>query len=87
MQAVNVFLCRSDRESAFATGIFDNRLILAGVAVEASAMFMIANVAWTQKIFGTAPVPLAAIGVILSGAFTLFLLDESRKLFRLQHRA
>lgn len=87
MQAVNVFLCRSDRESAFAIGIFNNRLILAGVAVEATAMLMTAHVAGMQKIFGTAPVPLPAIGIILSGAFSLLLLEETRKLLRRQHCA
>ena len=37
MQVVNVFLCRSDTQTAFSSRVFTNKLLLLGVATESGA--------------------------------------------------
>lgn len=41
MQIANVFLCRSDRQSLLALGLFSNKLILAGIATEITLITLI----------------------------------------------
>jgi magnesium-transporting ATPase (P-type) len=56
MQVVNVFLCRSERESAFAFGLFSNRLIWAGIATELLLILLIDYTPLRNRLFGTAPI-------------------------------
>src|SRR6185503_14315975 len=56
MQVANVFLCRSDRRSAFAFGLFSNKLIVAGIAAEIALIALIDYTPWGNVLFGTAPI-------------------------------
>ena len=81
MQVVNVFICRSDRQSIFAQGFFSNRLILAGVAAEVALILLIVYTPMGNTIFGTAPIPLSTWLFILPFAVVMLVLEELRKWF------
>ena len=57
IQVVNVFLCRSRRQSAFSFGLLSNRLILWGILTEIALILLIDYHPWTNLVFGTAPIP------------------------------
>ncbi|MEK7735760.1 MAG: HAD-IC family P-type ATPase, partial [Nitrospirota bacterium] len=59
-QIGNVFACRSSRESVFSIGLFTNRLIFLGIAVELLLQLFIVYHPWGNKIFGTYPISLSA---------------------------
>jgi calcium-translocating P-type ATPase len=80
-QIANVFICRSERESAFGGGLLANRLILLGVAVEIVLILLIDYSAWGNAIFGTAPIPLAVWLVAMPFALGMLALEEMRKWF------
>ena len=79
MQVVNVFLCRSERASAFRFGLLGNRLLLAGVAVEVLLILAIDYTEVGNRLFGTAPVEAAAWLFVLPFALGMLALDELRK--------
>jgi sodium/potassium-transporting ATPase subunit alpha len=79
MQIANVFLCRSDRRSAFAFGLFSNKLILAGVAAEVTLIALIDYTPWGNALFGTAPIPATVWLFIIPFALGMLALEESRK--------
>jgi len=81
MQVVNVFICRSDRQSAFVPGFFSNKLILAGVAAEIALIATIVYTPWGNAIFGTAPIPVTTWLFILPFAIAMLVLEELRKWF------
>jgi len=79
MQIANVFLCRSDRETVFARGLFSNKLVLAGIATEIVLIAFIDYTAWGHALFGTAPIPLAVWIFIVPFALGMLALEELRK--------
>jgi calcium-translocating P-type ATPase len=79
MQIANVFLCRSDRRSAFASGLFTNKLILAGIATEITIIALIDYTPWGHALFGTAPIPLAVWVFIIPFALAMIAFEETRK--------
>ncbi|MBL7648484.1 MAG: cation-transporting P-type ATPase [Candidatus Hydrogenedentes bacterium] len=79
MQVANVFICRSDRRSLFARGLFSNRLILGGIALEITLIALIDYTPWGNAIFGTAPIPANVWLFILPFAVAMLLLEELRK--------
>ena len=81
MQVVNVFLCRSSRESAFRFGLFSNPLILVGLAVELTLILLIDYTPWGNAVFGTAPIPLAVWFLVLPFALAMLVFEEMRKWF------
>jgi magnesium-transporting ATPase (P-type) len=81
MQVTNLFLCRSDRESAFRFGLLDNRLILVGIAVELVAILLIDYTAPGQLLLGTWPVPLSAWLFVIPFALGMVILEKIRKWF------
>lgn len=78
-QVVNVFLCRSPRDSILRTGVGGNLLILSGIAVEIALILLIDYTPWGNAIFGTAPIPLSVW--LFTGVFAtaMVLLEEGRK--------
>ena len=86
MQVVNVFLCRSRRESAFRFSLLSNPLILVGLAVELTLILLIDYTPWGNAVFGTAPIPLAAWLFMLPFALAMLLLEEARK-WIVRHRS
>ena len=80
MQVVNVFLCRSERGSAFTRGVFLNRMILLGIAVEIALILLIDYTPWGNRLFGTAPIALDVWLYVVPFAFAMLLLEELRKI-------
>ncbi|HLB02239.1 MAG TPA: cation-transporting P-type ATPase [Nitrospiria bacterium] len=81
MQVVNVFLCRSDRESAFSFGLFSNKLILWGIITEVVLILLIDYTPWGNLIFGTAPISKGAWLFVIPFAMGMLILEELRKWF------
>ncbi|HXJ55694.1 MAG TPA: cation-transporting P-type ATPase [Verrucomicrobiae bacterium] len=79
MQVVNVFICRSRRESAFKFGLFSNPLVLVGIMVELTLILLVDYTPWGNAVFGTAPIPFVAWVFILPFAVALLALEELRK--------
>ena len=74
-----VFGCRTDRQSVFRLGLFTNRLILVGIAVELALLALLVYVPFMQNIFNTAPIGLAGWVFVFAWTPVIFLLDEGRK--------
>jgi calcium-translocating P-type ATPase len=79
MQAVNVFLCRSDRASVFGRPLLDNRWIAWGLVLEVALLLLIVYTPWGQALFGTAPLPAGVWAAMLPFPLALLLLEEARK--------
>jgi magnesium-transporting ATPase (P-type) len=79
MQVVNVFLCRSERVSAFSFGLFSNPLIGAGILAELAIILLINYSPLGNQIFGTAPIAAEVWLFTLPFAAGLLVLDELRK--------
>jgi calcium-translocating P-type ATPase len=79
MQVVNVHVCRSRRVSAFSRSLFGNRLITAGIVAEIALILLIDYTAVGNRLFGTAPVGLAAWLVVVPFAMVMLVLDETKK--------
>jgi magnesium-transporting ATPase (P-type) len=79
MQVVNVFLCRSRRESVFRLGLFSNPLILAGIAIELTLILLIDYSPWGNALFGTAPIPWTLWLLVVPFAMGMLVLEEFRK--------
>ncbi len=80
MQIANGMVCRTTRESLFRVGIFTNRYLLIGMAVEITLLFLIIYTQPLQKIFGTAPLNMNDWLLLLPFAAFLLIADEIRKL-------
>jgi sodium/potassium-transporting ATPase subunit alpha len=79
MQVVNVFLCRSPRDSLLTTGILGNRFILIGIAVAILLILVIDYTPFGNRIFGTAPIAWEVWLFMLPFAAGLLVLEEARK--------
>jgi magnesium-transporting ATPase (P-type) len=79
MQVVNVFLCRSDRASARAFGLFSNPMLLWGVLTEVGLILFIVYTAWGNRLFGTAPIAGEVWLFVIPFALGMLLLEELRK--------
>lgn len=79
MQIVNVFLCRSSVRSVFATGVFNNRLIVWGVVLEIVALLAIDYTPWGNVLLGTAAVPGELWLFMVPFALGMLVLEELRK--------
>lgn len=79
MQMVNVFLCRSPRESAFAGGLFANRLLWLGIATELGLVLAINYTAWGNWIYGTAPSEFGLWLFVAPFALAMLAVEETRK--------
>jgi sodium/potassium-transporting ATPase subunit alpha len=79
MQIVNVFLCRSDRESTFSFGLLTNRWILTGIGAETVLILLIDYTPWGNRTFGTAPIAAEVWVQVVPFALAMLLLEEARK--------
>lgn len=80
-QVGTVFNCRTDRISVFKIGLFSNRLILVGIAVELVilAAMVLLPLPLLHGLFHTASLPLKHLGALLVIPPAMLLLDEARK--------
>lgn len=77
----NVFACRSERVSIFRLGLFSNRLIWLGIAIEWVLILSIIYSPTLQKIFMTEPLqPLQLLALLVCPPLVL-MADELRKRF------
>jgi sodium/potassium-transporting ATPase subunit alpha len=80
MQIANVFACRTQSDSIFKVGIFSNRVILWGIAIEILLSVFIIYHPWGNKIFSTAPIPYTIWMILIPFTILLFAAAEVRKL-------
>lgn len=78
-QIVNVFLCKTPGRSVFGEGLFDNRIILWGIALEVALILAIDYTDWGNLIFGTLPIAPEVWLFIVPFALAMLLLEELRK--------
>jgi calcium-translocating P-type ATPase len=78
-QIVNVFLCKAPNHSLFRTPLFDNRIILWGIALEITLIGLIDYTPWGNLIFGTIPLEPKVWLFIAPFALTMIVLEEVRK--------
>jgi len=78
-QIVNVFLCKTPGRSLFSGQLFDNRIILWGIALEIALVLVIAYTPWGNLIFGTAPIAPEVWLFMLPFALGMLMLEELRK--------
>ncbi len=79
-QIGNVFAQRTERISVFRIGLFSNRLVWIGIAVELALIFLIVYIPFLQNIFGTAALPPQYWLFLLTWTPALLVADELRKL-------
>jgi magnesium-transporting ATPase (P-type) len=79
-QVVNMFLCRSERDTVFGENPFSNRMILWGVATEIVLILVIVYTPIGHAVFGTAPLPFSVWLFMLPFALLMLLAEELRKL-------
>jgi magnesium-transporting ATPase (P-type) len=79
-QMGNVFAQRTERISVFRIGLFTNRIVWVGIAVEAVLILLIAYVPFLQNVFGTASLPPSYWLFLLAWTPSLLLADEGRKM-------
>jgi sodium/potassium-transporting ATPase subunit alpha len=78
-QMVNVFVCRHPRLPAWRFPLFENRLLLAGLAVEAALLLAIVYTPAGNRLFGTAPLAAEVWLFALPFALALGIVEEARK--------
>jgi sodium/potassium-transporting ATPase subunit alpha len=78
-QMVNVYLCRSDRQSVLARPWLDNRLIVAGLGVELGLILLIDYTAVGNALFGAAPIAASVWLLVAPCALAMLALEEGRK--------
>jgi calcium-translocating P-type ATPase len=78
-QIGNLFACRTDRESAFAVGLFKNRLVLWGIAAEVTMLLALIAIPPLRHAFGLMPVRFAEWWILLFYPPTILFLEEMRK--------
>jgi calcium-translocating P-type ATPase len=78
-QMVNVFLCKIPRRSLFNAPLFDNPIILWGIALEVILLGVIDYTPWGNAIFGTQPLAAEVWLFILPLALGMAVLEELRK--------
>jgi sodium/potassium-transporting ATPase subunit alpha len=78
-QMVNVFVCRHPQLPAWRFPLFENRLLLAGLAAEALLLLAIVYTPWGNRLFGTAPLAADVWLYALPFALALGVVEEARK--------
>ncbi len=78
-QIANGLTCRTTKESLFKVGVFTNRYLLIGIAIEIILIFLIVYLPPLQHIFSTAPLYLNDWLILLPFAALLLFADELRK--------
>ncbi|HWO99169.1 MAG TPA: cation-transporting P-type ATPase [Methylococcus sp.] len=79
MQVANVFLCKTHPDSVFHSVLFDNPVILWGIAIEIALILIIDYSSWGQLLFGTYPISLEVWLFMLPFAPAMVALEETRK--------
>jgi sodium/potassium-transporting ATPase subunit alpha len=78
-QVADVLICRTRRQSILSAGIFRNKLIWVGIAVELGIVVAISQIEFLQPFFGTAPIGWFEVSLALPFAAAILLGDEWRR--------
>ncbi len=78
-QVADVLICRTRRQSILSAGIFSNKMIWVGIAVELGLVAAISHVPFLQPFFGTAPIGWFEVSLALPFAAAIVLGDEFRR--------
>ncbi len=78
-QVADVLICRTRRQSILSAGIFRNKLIWVGIAVELGIVVAISQIEFLQPFFGTAPIGWLEVSLALPFAAAILLGDELRR--------
>ncbi|MDD2701352.1 MAG: HAD-IC family P-type ATPase [Sideroxydans sp.] len=78
-QVADVLICRTRRQSILSAGIFRNKLIWVGIAVELGLVAAISQIEFLQPFFGTAPIGWFEVSLALPFAAAILLGDEFRR--------
>ena len=78
-QVADVLICRTRRQSILSAGIFANRLIWIGIAVELALVAAISHIPFLQPFFGTAPIGWFELSLGLPFAVAILVGDEFRR--------
>jgi sodium/potassium-transporting ATPase subunit alpha len=84
-QMVNVFICRHPQQSVLRLGLFNNPMLLAGLAVELILLLLIIYTPWGNTLFGTAPLGFDVWLLVVPLALLMGLLEEVRKALCRRH--
>ncbi|MHB1315969.1 MAG: cation-translocating P-type ATPase [Christensenellales bacterium] len=74
-----VFNCRTERASVLKIGIFKNRLVLIGIAVEITLLCLITYLPFLNGVFNTAPLGLREWAFLIIWPPIIILIEEFRK--------
>jgi len=77
-----VFGCRTEHDSIFKIGLFSNRLVLMGIAVELVLLSLLVYTPFMHSIFNTAPLGCTELGFLIIWPPLILLADELRKYLR-----
>ncbi|MBU1214995.1 MAG: HAD-IC family P-type ATPase [Gammaproteobacteria bacterium] len=78
-QVADVLICRTRRQSILSAGVFRNKLIWAGIAVELGIVVAISQIEFLQPFFGTASIGWFEVSLALPFAAAILLGDEWRR--------
>ncbi|MEL7610215.1 MAG: cation-transporting P-type ATPase [Bacillota bacterium] len=81
-----VFACRTTRLPAVHRGMFNNKIILVGIAVEISLLSILMYFPPLHELFNTAPLELREWAILAVIPFVVLLLDETRKALQRSRR-
>ena len=84
-QIGNVMACRTSKESVLKAGLFKNRLILAGIALEVALVLVLTHTP-LSAVFNLKPLKPAEWAFLLSFPFIILLAEEGRKAFMRHNR-
>lgn len=80
-----VMNCRTENQSIFKVGLFTNKRVLLGIAVEVILISAIMYLPFLQEIFQTAPIGIKEWAFLIILPIPMVLLDEVRKYFSRRH--
>jgi Ca2+-transporting ATPase len=78
-QLVNVYNCRSERESVFKIGFFKNKWLLIAIALSVGLHLLVIYLPFLQNMFKTIPLGLTDWAWIVGVALSILIFDEIRK--------
>lgn len=79
-QIVNVFLCKTPNRSVFGAALFDNPIILWGIALEIALLGIIDYTPWGNLIFGTLGLEPKVWLCVVPFALLMLGMEELRKM-------
>jgi len=74
-----VMNCRTSKQSVFKIGLFSNKKVLLGIAVEILLICALSYVPFLQTIFNTAPIRLIDWAYLIVLPFLILMIEEARK--------